>query len=157
MDKRILAHQFVHFRPGQKMECGDFRIGSCPEVPGLSGLVDFTHAVCRRIARMENRKGFPAAHSGLNLGGTADELTGLPSQVHHSTKLLHQKPVNSRAKICIHLDLPLQGAGEELLRHSLVHERPAWANPASPTGKRSLQVGNNRSIRCGHEPQQRIG
>ena len=45
MDKRILAHQFVHFIPGQKLERRDLRVSFHSEMPGLSGLVDLSNSV----------------------------------------------------------------------------------------------------------------
>ena len=51
MDKRILAHLLVQFRPGEQVKGGNFRLCPCSEVPGLSGLVDLSHTIRRGILR----------------------------------------------------------------------------------------------------------
>ena len=68
-----------------------------------------------------------------------------------------QRMVDVVGKRRVGLDVRLQGAGEELLRHRLFDERPLGLHPAAASRKLPLQIGNDATVGPGNEADQLVG
>ncbi|MCY1239948.1 hypothetical protein D9M72_527700 [compost metagenome] len=105
---------------------------------------------------MEHGKRCKTTNGLFRLRRAGDELGRLARHVHHAGQLLGEQPVDVVGERRVGLDVRLQGAGEELLRHRLFNERPLGLHPAAASRKLALQIGNDATVGPGNEADQLI-